>query len=85
MGEIENGLTSFERETHFNINADNRAECEIYTDDPVWFRRLAKWFDPVWTDGAAGRFVVPTRLIIREYAITAGSAALERLRDEKSG
>lgn len=85
MSEIENSMTSFERETHFNITADNRAVCEVFTDDPVWFRRLAKWFDPVWTDGAAGRFVVPTSLVIRESALVNGTEVLERHRANAAG
>ena len=84
MTELRNDLPLAERETHFNITADNRAECEIYTDDPVWYRRLSKWFDPEWTDGAAARFRVPTVLVIRETALTNGNERLERFRAESA-
>ena len=76
---ISNGLTGVERETHFNVSADNRHEVTIFTDDPVWYDRLAKWFDPVWCNGAAARFVVPTVLVIRESALVNGTDRLAAL------
>ena len=85
MIEIRNDLPLAERETHVSITGDNRAECEVFTDDPVWFRRLAKWFDPEWTDGRAARFRVPTALVIRESALVNGSEILERHRAECAG
>lgn len=84
MTEIENDMANFERETHFNISAADRATCEVFTDDPVWFRRLSKWFEPAWCDGQAARFVVPTALVIRESALVSGNERLERWRDERS-
>ena len=85
MIEIRNDLPLAERETHVSITGDNRAECEVFTDDPVWFRRLAKWFDPEWTDGRAARFRVPTALVIRESALVNGTEILERHRAESAG
>lgn len=78
VNEIRNDLSLMERETVFSITADNRAECVVFTDDVVWYRRLSKWFTPEWCDGRAARFRVPTALVVREYALTAGNQTLER-------
>ena len=56
MSEIRNDLALMERETIFSVTADNRAECVVFTDDPVWHRRLSKWFAPEWCDGRAARY-----------------------------
>jgi len=37
-----NDLSNVERETHFNISADNRKVVEVYSDDPVWIAKLQK-------------------------------------------
>ena len=85
MNEIRNDLSLMERETIFSITADNRAECLVFTDDPVWCRRLSKWFDAEWCDGRAARFRVPTSLVVRESALTNGNERLEQLRDDLAG
>ena len=55
-------LTNAERETHFNIAADDRHMCEIFTDDPVWCRKLLKWFRPYKTTQTGVWFRVPTKV-----------------------
>lgn len=65
--------TLSERETHFNIVADSRSECEIFTDDPVWRGRLEKWFLPYHTSGDGAWFRVPTKTVIRESALVGGT------------
>ena len=35
-------LTLAERETHFNIAADDRGTIHVFSDDPVWMRKLDK-------------------------------------------
>ena len=37
-----NALSNFERETHFNIMADDRSKVHVFSDDPVWIARLDK-------------------------------------------
>lgn len=38
-------LSLEEREIHINQNADDRSVWSIYTDDPVWIKRLNKIVD----------------------------------------
>lgn len=85
MSEIRNDLALMERETIFSVTADNRAECVVFTDDPVWHRRLSKWFAPEWCDGRAARYRVPTSLVVRESALTNGNERLEQLRNDLAG
>ena len=71
-------LTNAERETHFNIVADNRGEVEVSTDDPVWRRKLDKYFTPVEELGFGGaRYIIPTKAFIRMQALksTRGSSS----------
>lgn len=39
---MSNDLSNVERETHFNITADDRSSVEAFSDDPVWMARLDK-------------------------------------------
>lgn len=77
-------LTNSERETHFNIAADNRGECEIFTDDAVWRARLEKWFVPYKTQGDGAWFRVPTSAVIRERALLRGTEVLKSLSESGS-
>lgn len=67
-----------ERETHFNICADDRQTCHIFTDDPVWINRLLQWFEPVRQTGDGYEFSVPTKYVIRESTMRNGTDALRR-------
>ena len=35
-------LTNAERETHFNMVAEDRTTWYVFTDDPVWIRKMDK-------------------------------------------
>jgi hypothetical protein len=76
-------LNPDEQETHFNIVASNRAMCEIYTDDPVWIKRLGKWFEPEHGDEYGAKFLIPTSLIIRESSLVTGTSALEAIKKSR--
>lgn len=39
---MSNELSNAERETHFNIVADDRNTVHAFSDDPVWMARLDK-------------------------------------------
>lgn len=82
MAGISNDLSLEERETIFAIVANDRGRCVIYTDDPVWYERLNKWFDPVRCDGRSAEFSVPADLILRQSALQTGTTRLERFRDQ---
>lgn len=45
-----NELSNAERETHFNIMADDRSKVYVFSDDPVWMQRL----DRIATGAAHG-------------------------------
>lgn len=48
-------LTLDEQETHFHITASNRSKVEVYSDDPVWQRKLEKITQPTKVNGR-GKF-----------------------------
>ena len=85
MNDLQNNLANEERETHFNILASDRSVCQVFTDDPVWYARLTKWFEPEWTDGKSARFTLPTSIVIRESALKSGNARLQRHLDGAEG
>lgn len=78
---ISNDLSLEERETTFSVVANDRGRCHVFTDDPVWFDRLARWFDPVRCDGKSAEFSVPADLVLRQSALLSGTSKLERYRD----
>lgn len=42
MDEFTNNLSNEERETHISMTGDNRKEWIVFSDDPVWIRKLDK-------------------------------------------
>lgn len=58
-------LTREETETHFNMTADDRSVWVVYTDDPVWQRRLeGMGFEPVSQERGGGKtYRLPARCV----------------------
>lgn len=67
-----------EKETHFNISANDRNRVHIGTDDQVWINRLNQWFAPTKVTGEWHEYNLPVDLVIRETAIKNGTKRLER-------
>lgn len=65
-------LTLDEQETHFHITASDRSKVEVYSDDPVWQRKLEKITQPTKVNGR-GKFY---ELRINQLSIRAGVSNL---------
>ena len=71
-----------ETETIFTVCADDRSECEIFTEDIVWIERLEKWFKPYKRTDTGRWFRVPTLAVLKENQLSRGNKYLEKISGE---
>lgn len=59
-----------ERETHFNLVANNRKEVEVFSDDPLMINKLKIKYTPYEIIGDGWWFKIPTKDILRINFLT---------------